>query len=225
MLATNVSADQFLVDITQVVPRSETDQPLFDELYEVLKRHNALKRFGVTLLHQHFDMSPDEVLLETTDKTDRTQLIQPIPKAELANLDHIETSWRLDAGPIPVMGCICIKMGDHTHLPRPSDVTLKSNIQPLQGGLEKVLQIQPKTYQYISGVVPHLRLPDGPQIGFVAQEIEGIFPELVLTRDAGTVAEYKAVDYIGLIPVLVAAVQEQQREILKLRGKLDSESN
>jgi Chaperone of endosialidase len=225
MQATNVSSDQALVDITQVVPRSDADQPLFTELYEVLKRHNALRRFGVSLLHQHFEISPDEVLLETTDKTDRTQLIQPIPKAELAGLDYIETSWRLDGGPKPLMACICITFREHTHLPRPSDVVLKANIQPLEGGLDRVLQMQPKTYHYVSGVVPALRLPDGLQNGFIAQELEGLFPELVSTRNAGTSTEYKAVDYTGLIPVLVAAVQDQQREISELRRRLDGDPN
>lgn len=47
------------------------------------------------------------------------------------------------------------------------------------------------------------------QIGFAAQDIEKIYPEIVQTDPNG----YKSVDYGRLTPVLVEAMKEQQFEI------------
>lgn len=104
-----------LPDITEVVELNENDLPVMDEIYQVLKKHNALKRFGVTLLHEHFDVADDEVLIELTNRKSRTQTIQPVKKDNPLLSDAIETSWRLDTG-VPVMSCKCIKFGgSHEH--------------------------------------------------------------------------------------------------------------
>ena len=103
-----------LPDINEVKPLSEEDQPLVDELVAVLEKHNALGRFGITLLHQHFSIKEDEVLLETTDRKKRTQLIRPVKMEDVESLDYTETSWRLDTGEA-AMRCIClVQGGEHT---------------------------------------------------------------------------------------------------------------
>lgn len=56
------------------------------------------------------------------------------------------------------------------------------------------------------------------RLGFVAQEVQELFPELVEEDKEG----YMYVDYVGLIPVLVESVKEQQEqidELLKLAVK------
>ena len=83
-----------LLDIDYVRPFDETDQVVFDEVREILERHGALQRFGLTLLHKHFDVADDEVLVETIDATNRTLTLRP---NELVNVGNaVETSWRLD---------------------------------------------------------------------------------------------------------------------------------
>lgn len=117
MRAMTVSKDplEALPDITDVRELSAEDTPLMQELHEVLQRHNALRRFGITLLHQHFTLADDEVLVESTNRATRVQTIEPVKIVEVRNLDTIETSWRLDTGK-PTMACICVKMGqDHQH--------------------------------------------------------------------------------------------------------------
>jgi hypothetical protein len=105
-----------LVDIDQVKPLSFDDRDLFRELHAVLERHGALRRFGVTLLHKHFDISADEVLVETTDRSTRTQTIQPVTKSEVEGLKVIETQWRLDSGsPVVVCKCVVNPSGSHDH--------------------------------------------------------------------------------------------------------------
>jgi hypothetical protein len=93
-----------LPDIDDVAPWGAADQQLFAELRAVLERHDAVSRFGITLLHKHFDVADDEVLLEVCDVENRTLTTRPRSKAELSATTLIETNWRLDS-PIAVSAC------------------------------------------------------------------------------------------------------------------------
>ncbi len=96
----------------------------------------------------------------------------------------------------------------------PSDEQLKENIQPLQNALDKVMQLDVKTYNFKSGL-DKMNLPTEKQYGFLAQNIESLFPELVKLNPAKKEQplEFKAVNYLGFIPVLTEAMQEQQKQI------------
>src|SRR5262245_41415675 len=108
-----------LADINDVTTLSEDDAPLMQELHDVLQKYNALKRFGITLLHQQFSLADDEVLVESTNRATRIQTIEPVKLTVLQGLDAIETSWRLDTGK-PVMNCKCIRFSrdEHQHQSR-----------------------------------------------------------------------------------------------------------
>lgn len=85
------------------------------EVADVLKKHGKEWRFGVNLLHSHFDLTDDEVLIETSDPNDKSLWIRPIPAAEVAGEDVVETAWCLATGE-PRMGCVCKRFGgDHRH--------------------------------------------------------------------------------------------------------------
>jgi hypothetical protein len=119
-MATNVRLPQSrpLADIEDVEPLNDSDAPVMAELYEVLKRHGALQRFGITLLHQHFQIADDEVLLERTDPVSRRQTIEPVKADTLEGKEPIQTSWRLDTGK-PAMYCVCVvvdRLGRHEHI-------------------------------------------------------------------------------------------------------------
>ncbi len=117
-LIANANDRNDLLDISEVQPLTDKDQPMVDEIYQVLKKHNALTRFGLTLLHKHFDIASDEMLIESVDSRTRTQTVMPFKKGELAGYDFIETAWRLDTGKA-VMDCKCIKDGNnHSHQSR-----------------------------------------------------------------------------------------------------------
>lgn len=101
--------------ISDVEARSEKDHALFAELASVLKKYGALNRFGVSLLHRHFEIKPGEILLETTDIASRTQTIRPVDHNATAADPYIETAWRLGDEWI-AMGCKCVQRGlDHQH--------------------------------------------------------------------------------------------------------------
>jgi hypothetical protein len=104
-----------------------------------------------------------------------------------------------------------------------SDERLKENIQPVQNALDKVMKLEVKTYNFKSEY-NRMNLAKGTQTGFIAQNLETIFPELVKTAadksDPAAPFEFKAVNYTGMIPVLTAAIQEQQRKIESLEAAL-----
>ena len=84
-----------------------------------------------------------------------------------------------------------------------SDARLKSNIVSLGSTLPKLLQIDGKSYE----------MKGKQKIGVLAQEINEVFPELVSKDDN----EMLAVNYQGLVPVLINALKDQQNEIDELK--------
>ncbi len=106
----------------------------------------------------------------------------------------------------------------------PSDEKLKENIQPLQNGLEKLMRLDVKTYTFKTAEFPELNLPVDRQYGFTAQNLEDVFPELVKLNPSKKEqpVEFKAVNYIGLIPVLAQAIQEQQKQLESRDAKINA---
>ncbi|MCB9184557.1 MAG: tail fiber domain-containing protein [Flavobacteriales bacterium] len=114
-----------------------------------------------------------------------------------------------------------------------SDQSLKTNVESISGAMDLIAQLQPKTYDFDIVNHPAINLQDGLQRGFIAQELEQVLPELVKEVTYGGRADstgtevmpgetVKAVNYIGLIPVMVAAMQEQTARIAQLEQQLAS---
>ena len=80
-----------------------------------------------------------------------------------------------------------------------SDKRLKNNIKPIDNALEKLEKISGVLFDWNekSGYT-------GRDYGVIAQEVEAIMPEIVVTRDNG----YKAVKYEKIIPLLIEAIKE-----------------
>ncbi len=90
-----------------------------------------------------------------------------------------------------------------------SDARAKTNVKPLQNGLGTVNKLRPVSYNFINDN------KHSPELGLIAQEVEKIMPEVVLTDSEGK----KLINYIGLIPVLIKAVQDLQAEVDELKRK------
>ncbi|OAI43763.1 hypothetical protein AYO38_02510 [bacterium SCGC AG-212-C10] len=91
----------------------------------------------------------------------------------------------------------------------PSDARLKHDVAPSQYGLAAIAALNPVSFVYNEetyGTATHL--------GFIAQHVKQIIPELASAGDDG----YLTLDYDGLIPVLVKAIQEQQAQIAQLQA-------
>jgi len=73
----------------------------------VLLRHDCLDRFGVALLHKHFEPADNEVLVETTDVEARTSTLSVEQRT-----DHkgrlLETQWRFATGDSPRDVTVCV---------------------------------------------------------------------------------------------------------------------
>ncbi len=83
-------------DIEDVEPINDSDLDCLAEVSRVLKQHGKRERFGVALLHKHFDMNSDEQLVEYTDAEARVLTIKPVKKEEAGKT--IETIWELGDG-------------------------------------------------------------------------------------------------------------------------------
>jgi hypothetical protein len=87
----------------------------------------------------------------------------------------------------------------------------KTNIQPLEGALAKVAQLQGVSYE---------RKVDGKrEIGVIAEDVAHIVPEVV-SRDPET-HDVQGVDYSRLAALLIEAVKSQQAEIQKLNARIE----
>lgn len=97
-----------------------------------------------------------------------------------------------------------------------SDSRFKKDVTTLEGSLSKLVKLRGVAYNWDKASNPDMGFGDEKQLGFIAQEVEKVLPEMVYTMDNG----YKAVNYTALIPVLVEAVKEQQATIAKLQDEL-----
>ena len=124
-----------------------------------------------------------------------------------------------------------------------SDRKLKRDIMPYTGALDRIMALSTSVYAFDQDQYPGMMLPTGTHIGFMADEVNKVFPELVKhgAIPAGAVRQERegikvnviedmmAVNYTGLIPVLAQAIKEQKTivdqkdaEIAQLRSQIAS---
>ena len=133
-----------------------------------------------------------------------------------------------------------------------SDDKLKVNVNPVDNALAIIQQLDAKTYDFRTDI-KGVNFPEGQQIGLLASQVEKAAPMLVKEINTPVAMEipgplspenaaksgdgnpvppqnqkeemysYKAVNYIGLIPVLVQAVKEQQLMIENLQKQLQEQ--
>ncbi|NES80688.1 MAG: hypothetical protein F6K10_04395 [Moorea sp. SIO2B7] len=97
-----------LPDINNIDSISTEDKACLEELKSVLIKHNLVSKFGIALLHNHFHLEDDEVLLEYCDKEKRQLISKPVKTYNLASQDVIETLWRFNENDI-IGGAWCKK--------------------------------------------------------------------------------------------------------------------
>jgi len=107
-----------------------------------------------------------------------------------------------------------------------SDEKLKEEIKNEEAILDRIMELNAVTYKFKEN--DQLNLPEELQHGFLAQNIEEVFPELVTTirkpvidkenKIAGEY-EYKAVNYIGLISILTSSIQELNEKVATLESE------
>lgn len=95
-----------------------------------------------------------------------------------------------------------------------SDQKLKKNIRPLENSINKVLALKPAQYQFINS-----KVNNEYSIGFIAQDVEPIFPELVSKNTLPDGKDVYTMDYSGFGVIAIKAIQEQQTMIQDLQNE------
>jgi hypothetical protein len=94
-----------------------------------------------------------------------------------------------------------------------SDRTRKKNIIPMKSVLETVLKLPAYSYNYLDS-----KDTDRRMLGFMAQDVQPFFPELVYQRyDREASKPILTMDYSGLGVIAIKAIQEQQKQMDEMK--------
>ena len=99
-----------------------------------------------------------------------------------------------------------------------SDERLKENIKDLETGLDEVLALKPRRFDWIESE----KVPTKNIAGFIAQEVETVLPDLIGNYIHDRLTDAKSVKMGDMIPTLVKAIQEQQEQIEQLKTEIQT---
>lgn len=97
-----------------------------------------------------------------------------------------------------------------------SDARAKTNIQSLNDGLDCILKLRPVSYVFSdnSNKTLYRTGGNGKEIGLLAQEVEAVLPNVVITDPDGN----KLINYTAIIPVMIDAIKALQAEVEELKS-------
>jgi hypothetical protein len=98
----------------------------------------------------------------------------------------------------------------------PSDLRYKKDIELIDHPLEKIEEIRGVTYKLKTDEFPESGFTEEIQAGVIAQEVEAVLPQVVVTDQKG----YKAVDYSKMVPLLIEGIKAQQKQIEELKKRV-----
>ena len=101
--------------------------------------------------------------------------------------------------------------GDIVAYGSPSDVRLKENIKPIESALDKVSKLQGVTFDWKNKSEDILDIKE--DIGFIAQDVQKVLPELVRENNNGMLS----MRHQGITPILLEAIKELKAEIEELK--------
>lgn len=93
-----------------------------------------------------------------------------------------------------------------------SDERIKKNIKPMERGIDEVMKIDVKEYQYKPEYIDD---NEQKHIGVMAQNLRTVLPEAVSHN-----GNYFMVDYTTIVPLLIKGMQDQQRQIDELKNTI-----
>jgi hypothetical protein len=105
--------------------------------------------------------------------------------------------------------------GDVVAFGTPSDTSFKTNIVPIQGSLDKIQKLEPVSFTWKEETPSNKLANIKDDLGFIAQQVQEVLPELVRQNDNGTLSLRER----GIIPLLVGAIKELKAEIDILKNK------
>jgi hypothetical protein len=99
-----------------------------------------------------------------------------------------------------------------------SDSRFKTNVRPVTNALDKVKALQGVYFNWNQEAFPEKNFSDKIELGFIAQEVEKVLPEVVFKDN--TSEEYRSVKYDKVVALLVEAIKEQQKQIDNLKNQV-----
>ena len=101
-----------------------------------------------------------------------------------------------------------------------SDKRWKKDVEEIENALEKVLAMNGVYYNWRKDEFPDQGFDDKRQAGFIAQDMESVFPEVVNTDDKG----FKSVMYGHVVPLLVEAIKDLENQLNEKSELINSQS-
>jgi hypothetical protein len=100
-----------LPPIDEIGVLSDKDRACLDAIRSVLDEHGCLDRFGVNLLHRHFELADDEILVEQVDDAGRKLVVKPVRLSVVAAdmPTAYETQWHWRRSPSGEVAQICVQ--------------------------------------------------------------------------------------------------------------------
>lgn len=111
-----------------------------------------------------------------------------------------------------------------------NDEQTKLNVASISNPVERLSQLKPISFEYNTKQYKFLNLQSGKQYGFLSDNIQAVFPELVKEKRVSYMQgknNYKSasianINETSLIPVLVASIVEQQKQIDQLKAEIEA---
>ncbi|HEY6508357.1 MAG TPA: tail fiber domain-containing protein, partial [Vicinamibacterales bacterium] len=128
--------------------------------------------------------------------------------------DKLEVFGDIRMGTTGTNGCLKNFAGTGLIGTCASDRRYKKDITPFSSVLDQLAALQPVHYFWRAADFPQQRFGDSRAYGLIAQDVETVLPELVVTNDDG----FKAVDYTKLPLLTIQAVKELKAENDELRS-------
>ena len=198
------------IDTQDVLREDNLEKSTEDIMREIIDaRDNAVERAGIVTISDIGDTSSNSYYYADGAYTGANPGVAFV----VGNGDIDSTTG--DAGANPSNAFVVNYDGSATlggDLTVNSDARLKSNIISLGSTLSKLLLIDGKSYTMKTN-------ESIAKIGLLAQEVQQAFPELV--KAAGDEEGTLSVNYQGMIPVLINAIKEQQKQIDELKALIN----
>jgi hypothetical protein len=122
-----------------------------------------------------------------------------------------------------------VARSDQANFETSSDRRVKKNIEPLKGSLKKIQKLQPVTFEYIDEYKEGKESLNGKQIGFIAQDVKKVSPEMVSTTSESfgdkTIEDFHLLNTSNLTPMVVDAIKELKAEVDTLKARINDLEN
>jgi hypothetical protein len=100
-----------------------------------------------------------------------------------------------------------------------SDKRVKTNISPVENSLLKISNLNPVSFDWVNVITPYNAIKSS--YGFIAQEVESILPDIVITQQNDIIKDLKNIDYNSITAINTSAIKELLDKIKDLEKRIE----